>query len=235
MLEVLHQDPWLVAINKPSGLLVHRSWMDLSATEFAVQRLRDQIGHWVQPVHRLDRPTSGVLLFALDPDIANRLMEAFAQRQPNKRYLAVVRGWMQGTGCVDAPLCREVDAYTQASSAVLQDACTHWKSLGTAEFPHPVGRYSSARVSLLELQPTTGRKHQLRRHLAHVRHPIIGDTRHGDGAQNRWFRECFGMHRLMLHALSLHVEHPVTGQQLCLEAKPDADFTGFCTHFGDFF
>ncbi|MEQ9823092.1 MAG: pseudouridine synthase [Puniceicoccaceae bacterium] len=233
MLEVLYQDRWIVAINKPTGLLVHRSWMDTDATEFAVQLLRDQLGAWVQPVHRLDRPTSGVLLFALDAEIARRLMEAFAEHSPEKHYLAVVRGWLTGEGCVDSPLRREVDAYTQACTAVEQEAYTRWKSLGTVEFQKPVGRYETARFSLLRLHPVTGRKHQLRRHLAHLRHPIIGDTRHGDGVQNRFFREQFEVNRLLLHAASLRFEHPVTGNEVWIQAKPDPAFSRTLSEFSE--
>lgn len=232
MLEVLFQDSWLVAINKPSGLMVHRSWMDTGATEFAIQLLRDQIGARVQPVHRLDRPTSGVLLFALDAEVAKALMASFAERQPLKHYLAVVRGWCEGSGTVDSPLKREVDAYTQAASAVFQEAETHWRSLATVEFPQQVGKYSTARFSLLELRPATGRKHQLRRHLAHVRHPIIGDTRHGDGVQNRFFREHLDVNRLLLHAASLSFEHPVTGKEVRIEAGLDDEFNRVAKCFG---
>ena len=224
MLEVVYQDPWLVAINKPAGLLVHRSMMDASATEFAIQLLRDQLGQWVQPVHRLDRPTSGVLLFALDKAVANQLMEQFAANAPRKAYLAVVRGFCEGAGTINYDLKREVDAYTQASSAVVQTALTHWICRNRVELPLPVGKFATARFSLLELTPETGRKHQLRRHMAHLRHPIIGDTRHGDGVQNRFFREQLHVHRLLLHAHELEFKHPVTGEQILIRAVVDEVF-----------
>jgi len=218
MLEILYQDDWLVAINKPPGLLVHRSFMDSAATEFAVQLLRDQLGQWVQPVHRLDRPTSGVLLFALEKEAGNRLMEQFAEHRPEKTYHAIVRGYCRGEGVLEYALKREVDDYTQASSAVEQNAVTDWKCLQTVELPMAVGKFPTARFSLLELKPKTGRKHQLRRHMAHLRHPIIGDTRHGDGVQNRFFREQLGIHRLLLHASRIQFEHPVTGKPVEISA-----------------
>jgi len=212
--------------------MVHRSFMESSATEYAIQLLRDQLGCWVQPVHRLDRPTSGVLLFALNKEVANLLMESFATHQPQKRYLAVVRGYCEGEGIIDYALKREVDAYTQASSAVYQDAITNWKSLGSVEIPQSVGKFPTARFSLLELIPTTGRKHQLRRHMAHLRHPIIGDSRHGDGVQNRFFRGVMGVGRLLLHAQSLELVHPVSQEKMVIDADFDDDFRRVRDLFG---
>ena len=224
MLEVIYEDSHLIAINKPSGLLVHRSMMDSAATEFAIQLLRDQIGKWVQPVHRLDRPTSGVLLFALHKTVANEMMAQFADHTPCKEYLAIVRGYCEGQGTLDYELKREVDKYTQASTPVMQEAVTHWNCKKTVELPYAVGKFETARLSLMELRPETGRKHQLRRHLAHLRHPIIGDTRHGDGIQNRFARETFGVHRLLLHASYLEFNHPVSGEKIKINAGLDEVF-----------
>jgi tRNA pseudouridine65 synthase len=232
MLEVLYEDEWLIAINKPAGLMVHRSWLGTAVEEVAVQLLRDQMGRWVQPVHRLDRPTSGVLVFAYVETVAKALMEAFAAHRVCKHYLAVVRGFLEGEGTLDYPLRREVDAYTQAATAVMQPAITHWRSLGQVEFPQAVGKFPTARFSLVGLRPETGRKHQLRRHLAHLRHPIIGDTRHGDGVQNRFAREKLGVQRLLLHASRLELEHPVTGAQLDIAAPLDPEFERLFWLFG---
>ena len=232
MLEIVYQDDWIVAINKPSGLLVHRSFMDSAATEFAVQLLRDQLGCWVQPVHRLDRPTSGVLVFSLEKEVANDLMAQFADHLPQKRYLAVVRGYCEGEGVLDYALKREVDDYTQASTAVEQEAVTHWKCLKTVELPYAVGKFTTARFSLMELKPETGRKHQLRRHMAHLRHPMIGDTRHGDGVQNKFFRETLGIQRLLLHASGIRFTHPVTGCEVEMVAGYDEAFEKAVGLFG---
>ena len=226
-LEILYHDAHLVAINKPSGLLVHRSLIDRYETRFAIQLTRDQIGQKVYPVHRLDKPTSGVLLFALDSDTARLLMEQFTAGLVQKTYLAVVRGHTAESGIIDYPLKEELDKIADADAdqdKPAQEAVTHYRRLAMTELPYPVGRYATARYSLLELQPKTGRKHQLRRHLKHIFHPIVGDTSHGDGKHNALFREQFACHRLLLHAASLHLQHPHKLSDLRIDAALPADF-----------
>lgn len=213
-LTLLYQDEWLVAVNKPSGLLVHRSWLDKGETRFAMQMTRDLIGgRHVYPVHRLDRPTSGVLLFALDPVIARALTEAFTQRQVHKEYLALVRGWAPEQGVIDYPLKEQLDKIADAMSnpdRPAQDAVTTFRRLHKVELPHAVSKkHPTSRYSLVRLFPKTGRKHQLRRHMDHLFHPIVGDTTHGDGRHNRFFREHFGCERLLLVARTLSFTHPV--------------------------
>lgn len=227
-LQILYQDKHLVAINKPSGLLVHRSEIDRHETQFAMQMTRDQIGQHVFTVHRLDKPTSGVLLFALDRDTARLLTEQFTAGTISKTYLAVVRGYTDEHGVIDYPLKEEHDKMTDAladKDKPAQDAVTHYRRLATTELPYPVGRYQTARYSLLELHPKTGRKHQLRRHLKHIFHPILGDTSHGDGKHNTLGREQFGCHRLMLHAASLSLTHPITEQALTINAPLPESFS----------
>jgi tRNA pseudouridine65 synthase len=211
-LPILHRDPWLVAIAKPPGLAVHRSEQVHDRTP-ALQQLRNQLGCWVYPVHRLDRGTSGVLLFALDPDTARAVGETLTRRDVDKRYLAVTRGFAPEHADIDYPLQEHPDAPAQAARTTL-------RRLGTVTLPIPVGRYPEARYSLVELRPHTGRLHQLRKHMAHLRHPIVGDVRHGEGRHNRLFRERFGVQRMLLHALSLSLPHPVTGAPLSLHAPP---------------
>ena len=228
MLEILYQDQWLVAINKPSGLLVHRSMIDRHETRFAIQLLRDQMGQRVYPLHRLDKPTSGVLLFALDPDTARQMGERFSQRETEKQYLAVVRGYTQQHELIDYPLKEQLDKMTDAKAQqdkAAQPAVTAYQRLATVELPFAVGRYPSARYSLLRLNPQTGRKHQLRRHMKHIFHPIVGDTSHGDGKHNTLFREQFNCHRLLLHAEQLSIEHPYSREQLSLTAGLDEAFS----------
>lgn len=225
-LEILYQDEYLVAINKPSGLLVHRSWLDTHATEFAVQKLRDQIGQHVYPVHRLDRPTSGVLLFVLDKDSARHLMQQFMEQTTEKHYLAVVRGHL-GEGVLDYPLKYQYDKIADKNSDTTkppQDAVTEYSCLSTTELPIAVGPYSASRYSLMKLVPKTGRKHQLRRHLKHLRHPIVGDTSHGDGKHNTMFRDNFDINRLLLHAAYLSVIHPKTLQRVEINAPLTSEF-----------
>ena len=183
-LELVYQDEHLVAINKPAGLLVHRSHLDRHETRFALQMLRDQIGRRVYPVHRLDKPTSGILLFALSPDTARQLSLLFEQRQVHKHYLAVVRGHCPEQGEIDYPLKEQRDRIADArvrDDKPAQEAMTRFRRLATVELPVAVDRYPQTRYSLVQLSPRTGRRHQLRRHMKHIGHPIIGDAKHGKG------------------------------------------------------
>lgn len=235
-LRVLYQDQYLVAIDKPAGLLVHRSWLDKHETRFAMQMTRDLIGKHVYPVHRLDRPTSGVLLFALDPVTARRLSEDFALHRVQKEYLALVRGWAPEQLYIDYPLKEELDKIADVFAdpdKPAQSAQTWLQRLQTIELPHAVSpRHPSSRYSLVRLLPHTGRKHQLRRHLAHISHPIVGDTTHGDGRHNRFFREQFDCQRLMLCNSHLTVRHPVHGFSLCLEVALDQQWIQLFEQFG---
>jgi len=216
-LSIIHQDKDYVAINKPAGLLVHRTALAAAEDQFALQILRDQLGQEVFPCHRLDRPTSGVLLFALNKPALTHAQEQFQHQQTEKQYWAVVRGWAPENGHIDYELRSE------ESPDKVQSAQTDFKRLAISEIDRPSGRYASTRVSLVELSPKTGRKHQLRRHLAHLRHPILGDTRHGDGAQNRFLRDFTGTQRLLLHACELSLQG-IRGQQLQLRAAMDTEF-----------
>ncbi len=234
-LDVLYRDQSLVVINKPSGLLVHRSMIDRHETRFAVQLLRDQLQQRVYPAHRLDKPTSGVLLFALNPDMARELSEQFRHHQIDKRYLIVVRGWTADHGEIDYPL---VDGPVKAGPAGRQHAAkprtavTHYTTLARIELPIATGRYSSSRYSLLEAKPNTGRQHQLRRHFKHIFHPIIGDTCYGDARHNRLFREQFACHRLLLHAAQLEFLHPQDKRKMVVKATLDTVFQQLLERFG---
>ena len=233
-LEIIYRDEHLIAINKPSGLLVHRSWLDSHATEFAVQKLRDQIGEHVYPAHRLDRPTSGVLLFLLDKSHATNLMEQFAEQQTEKRYLAVVRGHI-GEGFLDYALKKKLDKIADKHAnqdQEPQEAQTAYKGLSFCELPIAVRPYPQSRYSLVEMVPKTGRRHQLRRHMKHLHHPIIGDTTHGDGKHNQMFRDNFESDRLLLHSSYLAVTHPVTGKKVEIHAPLDDDFNALLVKLG---
>jgi tRNA pseudouridine65 synthase len=227
MLDILYQDDDLVAINKPSGLLVHRSMIDRHETEFAIQTTRDQIGQFVYPVHRLDKPTSGVLLFALSSDVARKLTQQFMDKRVQKRYLAVVRGHTKKSESIDYPLKEQRDKMTDAKVAhdkKAQIAVTHYTRHAMVELPFAVGRYATARYSLLHLHPETGRKHQIRRHLKHIFHPIVGDTSHGDGKHNVFFRQYFDCYRLLLHADRLSLTHPISQDKIVIKAPLEGDF-----------
>lgn len=223
-LTILYRDEHYIAVDKPAGLLVHRTRIS-EDSRFALQQLRDQIGRRVYPVHRLDRPTSGVLVFGLDSDAARRLVQLFEQRQVQKRYLAVVRGYTEASALIDYPLREEPHKPAQA-------AVTGYRRLATVELPIAVGRYATARYSLLEVRPATGRMHQIRKHMKHIFHPIVGDTTHGDGRHNRLFREQFGIYRLLLMATGLAFRHPYSGADLSISAAPDGELAGLFERLG---
>ena len=227
-LELIYQDEHLAVINKPSGLLVHRSRIASGAREFAMQMLRNQLGRHVYPVHRLDRPTSGLLIFALSSDIARTLTEQLTAREVRKTYHAVVRGYVAESGTIDYALKEELDKLADADADTdkeKQPAVTHYKCLKQVELPYKVSKkHDTTRYSLVQLQPETGRKHQLRRHMAHIRHPIVGDTNHGDGRHNNFFREHFNCHRLLLAATGLSFKHPVSGEAINLEIPLPDEF-----------
>lgn len=223
-LRLLHLDDHLVAIDKPAGLLVHRTQLAAHEDEAALQRLRDQLGRPVWPVHRLDRGTSGVLLFALSTDVASRLGAMFEQGGMDKRYRALVRGWpAEDAGLVDHPLAR--DPEQPSAGQVLLAAQTRWRVLQRHEWPIATQPgFATTRVALLEVEPLQGRRHQIRRHLKHIAHPILGDATHGKGPLNRAVAAHLGKNRLWLHAWQLALAHPVvSGLWLKLQATLDAD------------
>lgn len=225
MLDIIYQDEYLVAVNKPAGMLVHRSWLDKHETQFVMQTLRDQIGQHVFPLHRLDRPTSGVLIFALSSEIAAKVMPMFAMHQMEKTYYAVVRGWLENAAILDYPLTQELDKIADKFASKQkepQEAITEYRPIAKTEVPFSTGTFPTSRYTLIEMKPKTGRKHQLRRHMHHLSHPIIGDTTHGDGKHNRLFREHFDAHRLLLHAAELRFIHPYTEEELILKAGYDS-------------
>jgi tRNA pseudouridine65 synthase len=234
-LEIIYQDEHIVAINKPSNLLVHRSWIDKDETRFAIQILRDQIGQYVYPVHRLDKPTSGVLLFALSKEVARAISEQMQERAFKKEYIAIVRGYTQQSGAIEYALKEVLDKMTDAKAQTdkeAQSAVTHYTTISQVELPFAVGRYKTTRYSLVSLRPQTGRKHQLRRHMKHLLHPIVGDTKYGRGEHNRFFRENFDAHRLLLHAYELTFVHPVLNKELTFTAGVDAIFSDLFVQLG---
>ena len=228
MLEILYRDEHVVAVHKPSGLLVHRSDFDRHETRFAVQLLRDQLGRRVYPAHRLDRATSGVLLFALDPVSAGTLGRQFEANQVEKRYLAVVRGWPDAQGTIDHPLVQRFDEFGRkrdpATAGAAQPAVTDYRRLDTCELPVAVDRYPVTRYALVDLMPKTGRQHQLRRHMKHIAHPIVGDATWGKGVHNRFVAGLSGVHRLLLACTGLGFAHPQSGLRMAVNCAPGGDF-----------
>lgn len=216
MLDILYRDEYLIAINKPHGLLVHRSSIANDASEFALQLLRDQIGQPVYPAHRLDRKTGGILLFSLDKETDKKTQPLFQDKKMDKRYLAVLRGYCPEEGIIDYPLLKE--------NGTAQDAITHYKRLATAEIDVPHGKFPTSRYSLVEANPETGRMHQLRRHFAHIMYPIIGDRPHGCNKQNKLWKEKFEMNTMLLHASALTFIHPWTEEKIEIKADLNSEF-----------
>ncbi|NRF65411.1 pseudouridine synthase [Aquincola sp. S2] len=202
-LRLLHLDDHLVAIHKPPGLLVHASALDAHETRNALDLLRAQLGLALWTVHRLDKPTSGVLLFARSVQAARALGEAFEAGRVHKRYLALVRGWPAAEGEIDQALARDPELPSAVQPRL--PALTRYRRLACHEWPFPDGRHATSRYALLEVEPLTGRRHQIRRHFKHIAHPLVGDSTHGKGAHNRAVAEWLGVARLWLHASRLEV------------------------------
>jgi tRNA pseudouridine65 synthase len=270
VLNILYQDEFMVAVDKPAGLFVHRSYMDRDEVYFALQLVRDQVGQYVYPVHRLDRPTSGVLLFALTKEVATKLSEAFANKSCQKEfesdtelenkvegdtqtaqqdqldqverltidknidgsnlamvktYYALARGHLVvSSDLIDHPLKEKLDKLGDKNVShdkPAQSAQSYYQVKQQASLPIKVGKFDSVRYSLIQVRPITGRRHQIRRHLAHLRHPIIGDINYGDNKQNPFFIEHFGFKRLMLIAKSLEFNHPISNERIKISAPFD--------------
>ena len=214
-LKILYRDAHYVAIDKPAGLLVHRSPISRDRL-FVLQTLRDQLARRVYPVHRLDRATSGVLLLGLSAEAARRMVALFEARRIEKEYLAVARGWVDDHGLIDHPV-----ADTEGSG-LAQPARTRFRRLAKVELPFMVDRYPCARYSLVSVTPETGRRQQIRKHFKHISHHLIGDTTHGNGRHNRFFRSHFGIRRLLLMSRQLAFLHPYHQTPVNIVADNDA-------------
>jgi len=202
-LTVLHADADVVAIDKPPGLLVHRTSLDAHDDRNALDLLRAQLGLPLWTVHRLDKATSGVLFFARHADAARELGAAFERGDVRKRYLALVRGWPGEGGLIDHPLARDPERPSAGQPHL--PARTHWRRLAQHEWPFADGRHATSRYALVEVEPENGRRHQIRRHFKHIAHPLVGDSTHGKGAHNRAVAAWLGVARLWLHAGRIEV------------------------------
>ncbi len=215
-LEILYRDNSLIAVNKPPGLLVHRSPIAADAQEFALQIIRDQIGQYVYPAHRIDRKTSGVLLFTLDGDTLRIIRNVFENQQVEKEYLLIARGFTEPSGVIDYPLKKE--------NGAVQDSVTYYETIAQTELDVPFGRHPTSRYSLIKALPKTGRMHQIRKHFSHILHPIIGDRPHGCNKQNRLFKEQWNMTTMMLHASKLKFRHPYENKDVEISAPLHNEF-----------
>jgi tRNA pseudouridine65 synthase len=207
---IVFQDDDIVVIYKPAGILVHRTSISQDRI-FVLQHLRRQIGREVFPIHRLDRATSGLLIFALSSKVARLMGKQLEKNELEKTYHALVRGWFYPTKQIDAPLIREEDGKSQ-------EAETHFKLVEHLDLPIEYRGFATSRYSLIEAKPITGRTHQIRRHLAKLRSYIIGDTKHGDGKQNILFRDNYQCHHMWLNASALLFLHPVSREPLRLQS-----------------
>lgn len=215
-MEILFQDDHLVAVNKPAGLLVHRSAIAKDATEFALQKTRDLVGMEVHPIHRLDRKTSGVLLFAFDLDTLRLMQQVFNEGDVRKEYHAIVRGFTEDNGKIDYALVND--------KGTEQSAITNYTTHKRWEIDKPFGKHKTSRYSYVHVFPETGRMHQIRKHFAHIFHPIIGDRPHGCNKQNRFFKEEFDLTQMLLHARSYTFHHPISKEQLTIEGPMREEF-----------
>jgi tRNA pseudouridine65 synthase len=225
-IEIILEDEDLVAVNKPAGLLVHRSKIAADEDDFLLERLQRQLGMPLYLAHRLDRATSGVLLLAKSREMAGDLGRVFMARDIVKRYLVVVRGWPAPEGLIDYPL---PDVRERGPR---KPAVTRWRTLATVTVPIALGKYPEQRYALVEASPETGRYRQIRKHFHHVSHHVVGDTSHGRGDHNRLWRIHFGMHRMLLHAWRLEFRHPRSNDALVLGAGLDADWRKALDRFG---
>lgn len=222
---ILHLDEHLVVVDKPAGMPVHRSRLVSDSDVYLIDVVREQVEGPLHLIHRLDRATSGVVLIGRSAEIAATLGRQFMQREVEKTYLGVCRGWPETSGEIDyaLPGVRE--------NSERKPALTRWRRLATTEVPIAINRYPQQRYSLVEIAPETGRYRQIRRHFAHLRHPLIGDTSHGRTEHNRLFKQHYSVHRLLLHAWRLAFDHPVAGHRLTIEAPLDAEFGGLLRRF----
>ncbi|MGY8872588.1 MAG: pseudouridine synthase [Pseudomonadales bacterium] len=221
-LDILYQDDDLIAVHKPTGLLVHPSWIAPKNTPNLVYSLKTYFrGAPVHTIHRLDRATSGVIVFAKNKLMAQKMNSLFAERKVKKTYLCVTRGFTPEEGVIDYALKpihdKMADPFADPDKPA-KEAVSAYRRLGTVELPIAVGKYPCARYSLVEVKPQTGRKHQIRRHMKHLLHPLIGDTNYGEGRHNRLFREHFETRRMLLMATELTFEHPGSGEMLTIKA-----------------
>lgn len=235
-LEIVFEDDWLIGVNKPAGLLVHPSWITAPDEPTLMGLLKAHTGApKLHTIHRLDRATSGIILVGKTLEATQDIQAQFLQRSIQKTYLASVRGWTEDAERIDYPLVPKRDKFAEPmakENPEPKEAVSAYRTLGRVELDIPIGRYPKARYSLVEVKPKTGRKHQIRRHMKHILHPIVGDTKYGEGRHNRLFREHFDLHRLLLMATELEFEHPVTKQTVKLSAAVDSQVDELFTQFG---
>lgn len=216
VIELIYKDGDLLAINKPCGLLVHKTKIAADADTSVLKILRKQLEQKLYTIHRLDRKTSGVLLFGLDKNIVQLVQKEFMEHRVEKKYMAIVRGFF--------PEKIEVNHALTNDRNKTQEANTFFQKIKQTELDIPFGKFQTSRYSLIEAFPKTGRQHQIRKHLNHLRHPIIGDRPHGCNKQNKLFKEKWNFTTMLLHAKTLKLIHPISKSPFSLEAPLSAEF-----------
>lgn len=220
-LKIIFEDEWFVAIDKPHGLLVHKTNIAKDAKTSVLKILRKQLDKSIFTIHRIDRKTSGVLLMALNKSVQSALAKQFIEGKISKKYLAIVRGFTEEDGTIDYAI--------KDYSGKIKEAVTDYKTIKRFELPLSFGKHPTSRYSLVALHPKTGRYHQLRMHMAHIFHPIIGDRPHGCNKQNKLFKEEFDLMDMMLHAAELSFHHPETNKRIILKADYSKSFNRILT------
>lgn len=217
MIEILYTDSHIVVVNKPTGLLVHRTRIAEEENDFLLQKVRDQLQLKLYPVHRLDRPTSGIVVFALSSEDANLFSNMIQSNEVEKEYHALVRGWFSDEVDLNYPVKNE--------KGNVKDAHTIFRNVKHFELDVPSGRYPTTRYSLIKCFPKSGRWHQLRQHLAHLRHYIINDRVHGDGKCNRFYTDYFQCRDMFLHASRISFIHPYSKDKVVIKAVSPAHWS----------
>lgn len=218
---VLYRDDHIVVVHKPAGILVHRGMGASSHEPFLLQLVRDLCGRWVYPPHRLDRPTCGLVLFTFSPETCGAVQDALKAGEVKKSYRAIVRGWMP------EPEGTRDEALDSPDNGAMQEAVTNWRELERCTVDRPFGAHATARFALVDMEPVTGRWHQLRRHFSRMHHPLAGDTTHGDRHVNKFMLNHFGWWRLMLWARELSFPHPVGGEIMTFHDDPERGIDRF--------
>jgi len=225
-LEILYEDEYIVVVNKPNDVLMYPSYYARNIKDpTLIELLTQQLGVEYQPLHRLDRKTSGVVIFGKTSAVARVFQEMFSNNSVSKKYLAIVRGYCNDEGIIDTPVKNE-------ETGIYKEAMTWYKTLDKYEWEKPINPYSQSRYSLLELFPKTGRMHQLRKHLNKISHPIIGDHKYGDRNYNKLFTHEFGEDKLLLHAECIEFKHPYTNQPVKINAGLPSNWSYVLAQFG---
>ena len=210
-MQVIFEDPFCLIVNKPSNLLVHHSYYARNIEEDSLAEILRNQGITAFPVHRLDRKTSGLILFSKKKEDVSAFQSLFENNLIEKKYKALLRGHLPETGIIDSPVKNDRGNYKEAE--------THFTCIKHLELPIPVEPYETSRYSLVEFSPKTGRMHQLRIHANKIAHPIIGDPKYGNRHHNHMFIEKFGIDKLFLHAFSLKFEHPFTHEKMYFDVE----------------